>query len=339
MDHRTVRQLARQLDLRLLRYFVAVAEEGNLTRAAARLGIQQPPLSQQIQHLEAALGVSLFERLARGMALTQSGAALLDEALALFTQIDRVVARVQGVGRGQRGNLATGFTSSAAFHPIVPIVIQEFRRKLPGVVLALHERSTAELIEALRDRQLDAAFVRLPVGQPTDLMLESLFEEEMLVALPSIHPMAGSKSARRLALSELADESFVLYRRPSAPGLYDAIIAACRAAGFSPRIEQQAPRMLSTLSLVAAGLGVTVVPESISRVTLDGVAYRRLSRATEFRVPLYLAYRMDNRSAATDHLIAQVRECVASFGKSTVSAGVKSAGASPKKPLGRMGRN
>ncbi len=244
------------VDLRLLRYFLAVAEESHLTKAAARLGIRQPPLSQQIRVLEQELGVTLFHRLPRGMELTESGRALLDDARNIVALVDQAVEGVRRVSQGEAGRLTVGFTGSAAFHPFVPSVIRRFRETAPNVRLVLEESSTGELMEAVGAGRVDVAFIRGPYGLGPGVVVETVLEEPMLAAFPADHPTVKGRPRKRIALSELADESLILYRRHSGPGLYDAIIAACGAAGFSPRVAQEAPRMLSTLSLVAAGLGV-----------------------------------------------------------------------------------
>ncbi|TWC71098.1 LysR family transcriptional regulator [Herbaspirillum sp. SJZ099] len=279
------------IDLRLLRYFIAVAEEGHLTKAAQRIGIQQPPLSQQIRVLEKELGVTLFNRMPRGMELTESGAALLDDARAILAQVDATVAGVRRIAQGKMGRIAVGFTESASLHPFVPAVIRAFRAAAPDVALTVEETNTAELVEAIRKKQLDLAFVRSPVGDATGIVMETVLVEEMVAALPADHRLAGKGHKKSIALSALADESFIMTRRPSGPGLYDTIIAACRSAGFSPRVTQEARKNLSTLSLVAAGLGVAVIPASMMHVSAEGVTYLKLNDAPALKAPLHLAYR------------------------------------------------
>ncbi len=295
------------IDLRLLRYFLAVAEESHLTKAAARLGIQQPPLSQQIRVLENELGVTLFNRLPRGMALTESGRALLIDARAIIAMVDQAIDGVRRVSEGTAGRLTVGFTGSAAFHPFVPSVIRAFRDAAPGVSLALEESSTGELMDAVQDGRVDAAFIRGPYGQGPGVTVQAVLEESMLVAFPADHPLVRNGKRKRIALTDLAQESLILYRRHSGPGLYDAIIAACRAAGFSPRIEQEAPRMLSTLSLVAAGLGVSLVPASLRRINIEGVTYVNLSDASKLRAPMNLAFREKDCTGATQKFVDQVQ--------------------------------
>ena len=295
------------VDLRLLRYFLAVAEESHLTKAAARLGIRQPPLSQQIRVLEQELGVTLFHRLPRGMELTESGRALLADARSILALVDQAVEGVRRVSLGETGRLTVGFTGSAAFHPFVPSVIRRFRESAPQVRLVLEESSTGELMEAVRDGRVDVAFIRGAHGAEQGVAVETVLEESMLAAFPADHPMVKGRARKRIALSELAEESLILYRRHSGPGLYDAIITACGAAGFSPRVAQEAPRMLSTLSLVAAGLGVSLVPASLRRVNIEGVVYVNVTGPVELRAPLTLIWRDAPLSGAIRRLIDEVR--------------------------------
>jgi len=287
------------MELRHLRYFMAVAEEKHVTRAAERLGMQQPPLSQQIRALERELDVQLFRRLPRGVEPTAAGLAFFADARAILAQIDQAVATAKRTARGEQGRIAVGFTSSAPFNPFVPRVIRAYREAFPLVALTLEEGGTTELIEALRNERIDAAFIRTPLADQAGLIVRSLLEEPMVLALPRGHALARKKSASKaLPLTALAGETFVIYRRPSGPGLHDAIVSACNAAGFSPRIGQEAPRIGSTLNLVAAGLGISLVPESLQLMRMDGVAFRRLAGAVQPKAPLYIAARRGEASAA-----------------------------------------
>jgi len=286
------------IDLRLLRYFIAVAEEGHLTRAAQRVGIQQPPLSQQIRLLERELGVTLFHRLPRGMELTESGTALLADARALLAQLDATVAGVRRIAQGKMGRIAVGFTESASLHPFVPSVLRAFRAVAPDVALTVEETNTTALVESLRAKQLDVAFVRSPVGDASGVVMETVLEEDMVAVLPAAHRLAADQDRQCIALAELAEESFIMTRRPSGPGLYDTIIAACRAAGFSPQVGQESRKNLSTISLVAAGLGVAVIPASMTHVNAEGIRYLMLTDAPTLRAPLHLAYREGETSGA-----------------------------------------
>ena len=181
------------MELRHFRYFVAVAKEGHATRAAERLGIQQPPLSQQIQALERELDAQLFRRKPRGVELTPAGRALYDEARAILARVDEAVAATRRAAQGEAGRIGIGFTSSASFHPFVPRAIRAFREAHPLVALALEESGTTELVAALRAQAIDAAFVRSPVGESADLFVRPLLEEPMVAALPSGHCLVGRK--------------------------------------------------------------------------------------------------------------------------------------------------
>jgi DNA-binding transcriptional LysR family regulator len=296
------------VELRHLRYFVTVAEEGHVTRAAERLGMQQPPLSQQIRALEREVGVQLFRRKPRGVELTEPGRAFLSDARAILAHIDHAFAATRRTARGEEGRIAIGFTSSAPFHPFVPRVIRAFRDSFPQVALTLDESGTTELIDDLRGERVDAAFIRTPVANPLGLTVNPLLLEAMVVALPSSHPLAEQgPNGAALALRVLAAETFIVYRRRSGPGLYDAIFAACHAAGFSPQIGQEAPRIVSTLNLVAAGLGIAIVPASLQRMQMDGVIYRLLQGQPQPQAPLLLATRRGDAGAVVRRFVDLVK--------------------------------
>ena len=290
------------MELRHLRYFIAVAEEGHVTRAAQRLGMQQPPLSQQIRALERELGVQLFRRKPRGVELTDAGKIFLERAREILDDVDRAFATTRRTARGEQGRVVVGFTSSAPFHPFVPRVIRAFREMSPLVSLILEESGSSELVQGLHNESIDAAFIRSPEADLVGLLVRPLLEEDMVVALPVGHKLARNENTA-LPLDALASETFVLYKRPGGPGLYDTIIAACRNAGFSPRVGQEAPRILSTLNLVAAGIGVSIVPASLRRLQMDGVMYRKLSGSAQLKAPLILACRPGENSAAVQRFI------------------------------------
>ncbi|RTF36981.1 LysR family transcriptional regulator, partial [Serratia marcescens] len=227
------------IELRRLRAFVTVVEEGNITRAAERLFIQQPPLTRLLQGLEDELGVKLLQRLPRGVRVTEAGGVLFEEARALLARAERLREAVQRAARGEQGHIAIGFTSSAALHPFVPNLLRRYRDILPGITTQLEEAGSGELMEALLEQRLDAAFVRSPANGIPGLSVEPVLSEPMIVALPLGHRLAH-ETQQPLPLAELAHEAFILYRRPAGQGLYDAILAACHRAGFSPRIVQEA---------------------------------------------------------------------------------------------------
>ena len=296
------------MELRHLRYFIAVAEERHVTRAAERLGMQQPPLSQQIRALERELDVQLFRRLPRGVELTDAGTALLADARAILSHVDHAFATTRRTARGEQGQVAVGFTSSAPFNPFVPRIIRAYRDAFPLVSLTLDEGGTTDLIDDLRSERIDAAFIRTAITNQDGLVVSTLLQEAMVLALPRGHALARRENASKgLALKALAAETFIVYRRRSGPGLYDAILAACNAAGFSPRIGQEAPRIVSTLNLVAAGLGIALVPESLQLMRMDGVVFRRLIGASQPKAPLYLAARRGETSTVVRKFLELVR--------------------------------
>jgi DNA-binding transcriptional LysR family regulator len=294
------------MELRHLRYFIAVAEERHVTRAAERLGMQQPPLSQQIRALERELDVQLFRRRPRGVELTEAGSALLAEARAILSHIDHASAVARRTARGERGRIAVGFTSSAPFHPFVPRIIRTYREAFPLVALTLEEGGTMELVDHLRDERIDLAFVRTAIADQEGLVVSPLLQEAMVLALPRAH-MLARRTSKAVSLKALAQETFIVYRRHNGPGLYDAILSACTAAGFSPRVGQEAPRIVSTLNLVAAGLGISLVPESLQRMRMDGVVFRRIGGTARPTAPLYLASRRGETSAAARRFLELVR--------------------------------
>ncbi|NKF21138.1 LysR family transcriptional regulator [Solimonas marina] len=263
------------MELRHLRYFVAVADEGHLTRAASRLGIGQPPLSLQIQQLERELGTALFRRLPRGVALTEAGRAFVDDARRILRDVDQATGRVQRVARGELGRIRVGMINSAPFHPLIPQVIREFRRRYPNVAFSLEERTTPGLVTAVRNENVDLAFVRPIHGSSEGLIVEPVLDEDMVIALPAGHALAKRRQIPMLALSI---EPFVLFSRAVGAGLHDEIVAACRAAGFSPRVVQEASQVTSIVNLVASGLGVSIVPASMQHMHTEGVTFRPIAR-------------------------------------------------------------
>lgn len=264
------------MDLRQIRYFVVVAEELHFTRAAARLGIGQPPLSQSIRRLEAELNVHLFDRGTRRVQLTEAGRSFLNSARAILNLTEEARLAMQQFGRGERGSIRIGLTSSASFHPFVTRAIGRFRADYPGVKVLLTERTTSGLIPRLRDGSIDVAFLRPASGDVEGLREQFLFYEEMLIALPVAHRLAARP---RIPLRALAREPFVMCPRSSGRAVYDAIIAACQNAGFSPRIIQEAPQASSSINLVAAGIGVSIVSEAMTQLQTLGVAYRPIDGA------------------------------------------------------------
>jgi DNA-binding transcriptional LysR family regulator len=291
------------MELRHLRYFVAVAEELHFTRAAERLGIKQPPLSLQIRQLETELGARLFRRLTRGIEITESGAQLLDDARRILDQVERAKAGVQSRARGETGRLHVGFAGATYFHPRVPAIVRAYRERYPGVLLSPHQSNTPLLVAGLRGGEIDAAFIRPPISGGEGLAMLPLVEEPMLVVLPAAHPLA---SRGAVPLAALAQETLILFPRAIGPGLYDAIIGACQRAGFSPSLGQEAPQIPSIVYMVAAGLGVSIVPQSTDQIRAEGVRYLPIGGDGP-RAPIGLAYRREDHSPAVRNFVELAR--------------------------------
>jgi DNA-binding transcriptional LysR family regulator len=297
------------MDIRALRYFVAVAGTGHMTRAAEQLGIQQPPLSLQIKALERELGMPLFRRHPRGVALTDAGRLFQAEALRMLQDMESMKQRMARVAKGQAGTLAVGFTSSAAAHRFMPEALRAFRRAYPLVELQLREDNAAELTEALAAGRLHCGLLRVPVARPEGLVFETLLREPVLVAMPSDHrfALARTKASRPLPLARLCEEGIILVRRPGAPGLYAELLALCHAKGLRPRVVAEVDRMMTNLNLVAAGVGLSVVPASMTGVHAHAIAYMRLADGGQLDAPLTLVSRAEEDNLPAQHFAALLR--------------------------------
>jgi DNA-binding transcriptional LysR family regulator len=265
------------VELRQLRYFVAVADELHFRRAAARLHISQPPLSQQIAALEAELGCRLLERTRRRVELTPAGEAFLRDARAMLAELDVAVSTARAIDAGQAGVLRVGFVGSALLS-IVPAAVQRFRRSRPDVEIELRERSTVEALRSLGTGVVDVGLVRPPIEADDTLRAEVVMRERTIAAIPAGHELA---QLRRIPLRRLAAAPLVLFPRRQAPGFHDLLIGRLAATGTSPHVVQYAPEMLTIIGLVAAGIGVSPVPASVAHLALDGVTYRPLSGAPD----------------------------------------------------------
>ncbi|MCR9001617.1 LysR family transcriptional regulator [Rahnella perminowiae] len=286
------------IELKRLNAFVTVVEAGSITRAAELLFIQQPPLTRLLQGLEQEFGISLLERLPRGVVPTEAGEVLLQEARAVLARAAQLSAAMRRAAQGEQGRIRIGFTSSAALHTFVPALLRRYRTIYPAVSTQLEESGSGELLSAVVAGELDVAFVRMRVKDMPELEMEKVLDEPMWVAVPAGHKLASQMAGQPLRLEDLSNEPFVLYRRRAGQGLYDAILGAYVRAGFSPHIVQEAPRLTSCLSLVGAGLGISIVPESMTRLGGDGVVFLPLDTATQLSAPLYLARREDSHSSA-----------------------------------------
>lgn len=257
-------------ELRQLRYFRVLADELHFGRAAARLGIAQPPLSVQIQRLEGRVGARLLERSRAGVSLTAAGVALRDELDELLPRLDGMLERVRAAARGEQGALRIGFVSPAEFS-FLPAFIREFRAAVPGLRLSLHELTSDAQIEALAAGRLDAGFVLPPVAGGLDY--RPVARDALEIVLPAGHRLARGRGP--LAVATLAELPLIVFPREKAPGLYDEILGLFARAGVTPTIGQQAIQMQTIVSLVAAGLGMAVVPQAMRRLGRRGVVHRR----------------------------------------------------------------
>jgi DNA-binding transcriptional LysR family regulator len=292
------------MELRHLRYFVAVAEESHFGRAARRLHIAQPPLSRQIRDLERELGTPLFERGPRGAELTPAGRAFLPEARLTLAQAERAQRTAQRASRGETGRLRVGFVDAATNSGILPDVLAFFRMHLPAIGLSLFEMDPAQQAEALRDGRIDLGILQSP---PADadrwLRLESVHNEPLVAAIPRGHRLA---TRARLSLADFAEEAFVLFPRHIAPMLHDDIMARCRAARFAPRVVQEAGGWHTVASLVSAGVGVAFVPRSLAQSRHRGVVYRPV-RDLRTNSGLWAIWKRGESSPVRDRLVTVLK--------------------------------
>jgi DNA-binding transcriptional LysR family regulator len=290
------------IELRHLRYFMAVAEELHFGRAAEKLHMAQPPLSQQIRQLENELGFQLFYRTKRSVALTEAGQVFLGDCQRLFRQLEQAIQTGRQVSRGELGQLVIGFVSSAAYN-VLPEILRSFRLAVPDVRLELHELTTDQQMQWLQEGRMDVGFVRPPVDE-THFTLLTVIQEPLAVALPETHPLADQAA---VALASLANEPFVLFPRPLAPGLYDQIISLCHQGGFSPLVVQEAIQMQTIVSLVAAEMGIAIVPVSLQNLQRTGVIYKPIQEPTP-QASIALVWQRGNTSPTVNRFQAIVQE-------------------------------
>ena len=267
-----------EIDLRHLRYFVAVAEELHFGRAALRLHIAQPPLSQQIRQLEQNLGHPLFVRTSRSVSLTAAGTELLERARRTLARVEEDLAAVRRIGRGEVGALTIAFTGSAILTNALPEAIRLYRRRYPEVDLRLRELRTMLQIDALRDASIDLGFLRDP-GPFEGLVIEELWREPYVAVLPSRHPLA---KMRRVPAARLRGEPFVFHARSAGPLAFDRTMAVCEHVGFRPEIVQEAPQWPTVIRLVESGLGVSIAPTCVSKLETMGVVFRPINARDAF---------------------------------------------------------
>jgi DNA-binding transcriptional LysR family regulator len=292
--------MVENVELRHLRYFLIVAEELHFTRAANRIGIAQPPLSQQIQQLEEMLGAQLFVRRPR-VKLTAAGEALLSVARRTLAQIEQGFQEVQRVDQGEGGTLLVGFATSTLLGPL-PEIIQTYRKRYPQVRLSLSELSTAQQQKALDNGTLEVGFLREPVANET-FICETIISEPFVLVLPRRHPLNAHTG--EIDLAEVAREPFVHFPREVAPTLYDQVMNICRDAGFTPLIAQEASEWLTIVGLVDAGLGIAIVPSSFRKLGWGSVQYRSL-RKVKKHTSIALCYKPESLSPQAERFIKLV---------------------------------
>ena len=259
------------MNLRSLRCFLAVAEELHFGRAAKRLNISQPPLTQHIKSLERDLGARLFDRTKRSVQITEAGAALLDEARLLIARADGLRHVVQRADKGRSGTLRAGFITSAVFTK-TRLFYATMSRGVPGATVMWQEMNSSEQVDALREGKIDIGFLHTP-SEHRDLEARVIVREPMVVAVPDTHRLAGRRYA---PLSEFGDDDFVLPLRHMSPAFYDRIIAACSAAGISPAIPHQPRHLLTMLSMVSMGAGISLVPVSLANAGFPSVSFIKI---------------------------------------------------------------
>lgn len=297
------------MELRHLRYFVAVAEELHFGRAAERLFMAQPPLSQQIRQLEEEIGTPLLARTNRRVQLTAAGAVFLDEARDILARAEQAVVMAQRASRGEAGWFGVGFVASAIYD-VLPRILRRFREQFPDVELVLLELPGVEQWQALREKRIHVGFARLPEPE-AGIVLEPVAHDTLMAALPAGHPLAQHAELR---LSDLAAEPFILYPpQPESPfGEY--VLRLCTEAGFTPRVVQKTGEIQTAVSLVDAGIGVAIVPASTQNLRREGVVYRPLVDPVP-TIELTLGYRTNEPSPILPRFLEIVRRTVHEAGE------------------------
>lgn len=293
----------RAFNLRTLRYFLVLAEELHFGRAASRLNMSQPPLSQQIRQLEDSLGVRLFLRSHHSVELTPAGAAFLEHVPLIFDQLGRAISAARLTGRGQIGRLDIGVISSSLVG-VVPAALEAFRRQHPDVEWKLHELTPPMQIQGLLEKRIDICLFRMPPAHE-GLHRELVMNEDLMVALPRDHAFAARPA---IALADLKDQPFVMFGLQQSR-LADFLYECCIQAGFTPQIRQQVLEVQSLLSLVGANMGVTLLPASMRQMSLPNVVFRHITPAPP-RIPLYAIYRDRDPSPTLHHFLRIIREMV-----------------------------
>ncbi|MEV4177287.1 LysR family transcriptional regulator [Nonomuraea sp. NPDC049709] len=290
-----------ELPLPQLHAFLVLAEELHFGHAADRLGIAQPPLSQQIRRLESKVGHALFSRAPGRIELTPAGRELLPAARRALAELEGGLAAARAAGSGRAGRIRLGFAASLAL-TILPVLLNTYRERFPGVRIEIHEMTTAPQLAALHDRRIDVGLLREPPDDEPGLGFATVLSEPFVAVLPAGHPLAAGRTVQ---IAQLAGSPFVLLPRAHGPRLHDRIVGMCEAAGFTPEIAQHAVEWQTVCALVEAGLGVSLAPASIRRIRLKGVAFRRVAPAG-VRTSVAAAWRADDANPLVARLVETV---------------------------------
>lgn len=292
-----------KLESRQLRYFVAVAEELHFGRAAERLHMSQPPLSQQIRQLERQLGAQLFERTQRSVKITAAGEVLLAQALVILGKLDITVELVHSAARGEAGLLRLGYTAASAYK-LVPAVMRAYKQRYPAVEVTLHELLSTEQLVEMSERRLDVGLVR-PFSARPKLIAEKLIQEPLILALPAGHPLAGLQAVE---LHKLQGLPFIGFTATAARYFHDMIESWLLNAGVTPVVVQRATQPHTVISLVSAGLGVAVVPGASDRVHMEGVVFRPFRASDAPQPEIHLCWRPDGMTPLLHNFLTTARE-------------------------------
>jgi DNA-binding transcriptional LysR family regulator len=292
------------MELRHLRYFIAVADELSFSRAAERLQIAQPPLSQQIQALEAELGVKLFDRKKRPLQLTSAGEAFVEEARSTMVHLEQAVQKTQRIYQGTLGHLTVSFTSSIA-NGILPDTLRAFRQRYPEVKLILREENSAFQLQGLRDRKTDILFAYQynEIPNASNLEVMPLKQEPLVVVLSKKHPLANRS---KISFSDLSDEEFIIPLSQVVIGLPEKIYHLCSQADFVPKVAQEAVFMVTILGLVAAEIGISILPSSVQNLRRKGVVYRPILEQTT-TIQLAAVWRQNNSSTILQQFLKVIK--------------------------------
>lgn len=291
------------MDLRHLRYFVAVAKELSIGRAAIALNISQPPLTRQIQQLEESLGAQLFIRSVKGVELTEAGKTLYEEATNILSLVDLAAERTRRASQGLMGRLDVGIFGSGMYD-IVPRVLRKFRAAFPEVNIVLHPMTKAEQVEALRRRRINVGFNRLIPKHP-DIASRVTMWEPLMIVVPVGHPLATRKD---VSIAELSGENFVVFPRGARPNFSDFVASMCQRHGFAPHIAQEVGDAVTGVALVASGFGICMVPESVKYFMADGVVYLPMRESPPFMLDVSCLYRQDDQSKLLEQFLGILEE-------------------------------